>query len=242
MNLFSLFTKFRNRRKRRTLKAGIYTVRGYYNREEADLICSLLKKVKHEELQIGLPVVLAAGAIRDTDAVKLITSEISDFCAGLGQPGEPETPEEIQQSLLSRILPLLVGQPSGLNPAARDVLAERLPHLMMKHRIAVTPEYEGRWHADVYGDEPEPIGSSEAATPTDAVCAAMRSAGISTDVNAPSAPEGFKLVPIEPTPEMLAAAGDCEDVLWDEVEDDLFIVQHRAIYEAMLAAAPGNQE
>ncbi|GAA3911658.1 hypothetical protein GCM10022405_41020 [Gibbsiella dentisursi] len=53
---------------------------------------------------------------------------------------------------------------------------------------------------------------------------------------------GWQLVPLEPTPEMLAAAGDCEDVLWDEVEDDLFIVQHRAIYEAMLAAAPGNPE
>lgn len=52
---------------------------------------------------------------------------------------------------------------------------------------------------------------------------------------------GWKLVPLEPTQEMLAAAGDCEDVLWDEVEDDLFIVQHRAIYAAMLAAAPGEK-
>lgn len=142
MNLASLFTKFRNRRKRRTLKAGIYAVSGYYNREEADLICSLLKKVKNKELQIGLPVILAAGSIRATGAVKLITNEISDFCAGLGQPGEPETPEEIQQSLLSRILPLLVGQPSGLTPAAQDVLAER--QRQVTHE-GWTPEHDDQY-------------------------------------------------------------------------------------------------
>lgn len=61
-------------------------------------------------------------------------------------------------------------------------------------------------------------------------------------VNTPPAPEGFKLVPIEPTPEMIAAAMNCDDVLFDKHEDDVFYVQHRAIYEAMLAAAPGNPE
>ncbi|HEB1980084.1 TPA: hypothetical protein RY571_000592 [Yersinia enterocolitica] len=34
---------------------------------------------------------------------KLILSEVSDFCAGLGNPGEPELPEDIQQALMSRI-------------------------------------------------------------------------------------------------------------------------------------------
>ncbi|EOB3109130.1 hypothetical protein ACIJH7_001069 [Yersinia enterocolitica] len=34
---------------------------------------------------------------------KLILSEVSDFCAGLGQPGEPELPEDIQQDLMNRI-------------------------------------------------------------------------------------------------------------------------------------------
>lgn len=29
--------------------------------------------------------------------------EIADFCAPLGSPGEPETPEEMQQELLQRI-------------------------------------------------------------------------------------------------------------------------------------------
>lgn len=58
----------------------------------------------------------------------------------------------------------------------------------------------------------------------------------------PAVREGFKLVPIEPTPEMIAAAMDCDDVLFDKREEDVFYVQHRNIYAAMLAAVPGNPE
>lgn len=38
---------------------------------------------------------------------ELVTSEIRDFFAGLGNPGEPDTPEEMQRQLLARILPVL---------------------------------------------------------------------------------------------------------------------------------------
>ncbi|EHM8546181.1 MULTISPECIES: DUF7415 domain-containing protein [Salmonella] len=34
---------------------------------------------------------------------QLVVSEITDFFAGLGNPGEPETPEEMQRQLLARI-------------------------------------------------------------------------------------------------------------------------------------------
>lgn len=37
----------------------------------------------------------------------LIGCEISDFFAGFGQPGEPETPEQMQLQLLRRVLPIL---------------------------------------------------------------------------------------------------------------------------------------
>jgi len=37
---------------------------------------------------------------------KLIESEIGDFFAGFGSPGEPETPEDMQSQLLARITPL----------------------------------------------------------------------------------------------------------------------------------------
>lgn len=40
---------------------------------------------------------------------QLIECEISDFFAGFGHPGEPETPEEMQSQLLARVMPLLAG-------------------------------------------------------------------------------------------------------------------------------------
>ncbi|MFJ5318298.1 MULTISPECIES: hypothetical protein [Pectobacterium] len=41
---------------------------------------------------------------RDTDDLtQLVLSEISDFFAGIGQPGAPETPEEMQAALMARV-------------------------------------------------------------------------------------------------------------------------------------------
>ncbi|EDV3149986.1 hypothetical protein Y935_003120 [Salmonella enterica subsp. enterica] len=55
----------------------------------------------------------------------------------------------------------------------------------------------------------------------------------------PVAPEGYALVPVEPTDEMIAAAMNCEDVLFNS--DESFCVQFGNIYEAMLAAAPQQE-
>jgi len=52
-------------------------------------------------------------------------------------------------------------------------------------------------------------------------------------------PEGYKLVPVEPTPEMINAGRICPmptDIEWDEDED------YSAVYRAMLAAAPTPPE
>lgn len=54
--------------------------------------------------------------------------------------------------------------------------------------------------------------------------------------NSPVIPDGYALVPVEPTDEMIAAAMNCEDVLFNS--DESFCVQFGNIYEAMLAAAP----
>ncbi|HBM3129264.1 TPA: hypothetical protein LVL98_003005 [Klebsiella michiganensis] len=54
--------------------------------------------------------------------------------------------------------------------------------------------------------------------------------------NSPVIPEGYVIVPKEPTDEMIAAAMNCEDVLFNS--DESFCVQFGNIYEAMLAAAP----
>ncbi|HIE9169648.1 TPA: hypothetical protein ACXP62_005422 [Klebsiella variicola subsp. variicola] len=61
--------------------------------------------------------------------------------------------------------------------------------------------------------------------------AAMLQAG-----NSPVIPEGYVMVPKEPTDEMIAAAMNCDDVLFNS--DESFCVQFGNIYEAMLAAAP----
>lgn len=52
-----------------------------------------------------------------TTIKELIESEISDFFAGFGCPGGPETPEEIQHQLLTRVIPLLAAiQQESLTP------------------------------------------------------------------------------------------------------------------------------
>ncbi|HGW2956554.1 TPA: hypothetical protein ACNP37_005305 [Raoultella ornithinolytica] len=54
--------------------------------------------------------------------------------------------------------------------------------------------------------------------------------------NSPVIPDGYVMVPKEPTDEMIAAAMNCDDVLFNS--DESFCVQFGNIYEAMLAAAP----
>ncbi|HBL7008990.1 TPA: hypothetical protein LSH92_004215 [Citrobacter koseri] len=51
-------------------------------------------------------------------------------------------------------------------------------------------------------------------------------------------PVGWVVVPVEPTPEMIAAAMDSDDVSFDKKDDTMFYVHHDAIWRAMLAAAP----
>lgn len=58
--------------------------------------------------------------------------------------------------------------------------------------------------------------------------------------NSPVTPDGYALVPVEPTDEMIAAAMNCEDVLFNS--DESFCVQFGNIYEAMLAAAPQPEQ
>ncbi|EDW0050921.1 hypothetical protein DQ99_002827 [Salmonella enterica subsp. houtenae serovar 40:z4,z24:-] len=57
--------------------------------------------------------------------------------------------------------------------------------------------------------------------------------------NSPVTPDGYALVPVEPTDEMIAAAMNCEDVLFNS--DESFCVQFGNIYEAMLLAAPQQE-
>lgn len=59
--------------------------------------------------------------------------------------------------------------------------------------------------------------------------------------NSPVIPDGYALVPVEPTDEMIVAAMDSDDVSYNESDDTVFYVHHREIYKAMLAAAPHQE-
>ncbi|EDX6844665.1 hypothetical protein C0V48_003334, partial [Salmonella enterica] len=60
--------------------------------------------------------------------------------------------------------------------------------------------------------------------------------------NSPVIPDGYTLVPVEPTDEMIVAAMDSDDVTYNESDDTVFYVHHCEIYKAMLAAAPQPEE
>lgn len=59
-----------------------------------------------------------------------------------------------------------------------------------------------------------------------------------TSTNSPVIPDGYALVPVEPTDEMIAAAMECDNVVFDSKDPTAFCVQHREIYYAMVDAAP----
>lgn len=56
--------------------------------------------------------------------------------------------------------------------------------------------------------------------------------------NSPVTPDGYTLVPVEPTDEMIAAAMECDDVVFDSKDPTAFCVQYREIYCAMVDTAP----
>lgn len=64
----------------------------------------------------------------------------------------------------------------------------------------------------------------------------------SLSTNSPVIPDGYALVPVEPTDEMIAAAMECDDVVFDSKDPTAFCVQYREIYCAMVDAAPKPEQ
>ncbi|ENA6190821.1 hypothetical protein ABGB79_004141 [Salmonella enterica subsp. enterica] len=52
---------------------------------------------------------------------------------------------------------------------------------------------------------------------------------------------GWVMVPVEPTDEMIAAAMECDDVVFDSKDPTAFCVQYREIYCAMVDTAPKQE-
>ncbi|WP_254893244.1 DUF550 domain-containing protein [Salmonella enterica] len=53
---------------------------------------------------------------------------------------------------------------------------------------------------------------------------------------------GWVMVPVEPTDEMIAAAMNCDDVVFDSTDPTAFCVQYREIYCVMVDTAPKPEE
>ncbi|HHX8939976.1 TPA: hypothetical protein ACVPL5_001886 [Yersinia enterocolitica] len=77
---------------------------GYGTYIELDVYIEKLDASKSKDDHGGVIIpVYTTPQLNSPEMRKLILSEVSDFCAGLGNPGEPELPEDIQQALMSRI-------------------------------------------------------------------------------------------------------------------------------------------
>ncbi|EOD4130333.1 hypothetical protein ACJQ65_003104 [Yersinia enterocolitica] len=71
--------------------------------EERSLFTDKDSASKYSESCYDLTPLYTTPQLNSPEIRKLILSEVSDFCAGFGHPGEPESPEDIQQALMSRI-------------------------------------------------------------------------------------------------------------------------------------------
>lgn len=142
--------------------------------------------------------------------------DVAAYCAFMWYHGwktesvsGPVVPEEMPKGLAGQIVSLLAHNIGDKLLAQKIWNACRAVMLQSKYRDLSQP-------ADPQISEYEKI---------------MLQAG-----NSPVIPDGYTLVPVEPTDEMIAAAMNCEDVLFNS--DESFCVQFGNIYEAMLAAAP----
>lgn len=63
-----------------------------------------------------------------------------------------------------------------------------------------------------------------------------------TSTNSPVIPDCWVMVPKEPTDEMIAAAMECDDVVFDSKDPTAFCVQFREIYCAMVDTAPKPEQ
>jgi hypothetical protein len=61
----------------------------------------------------------------------------------------------------------------GVQTVPADAM-DALESQIIKHRIAITPEYEGGWLAEIYGDEEAPTARGEGKTPSEAVSMALK--------------------------------------------------------------------
>lgn len=104
--------------------------------------------------------------------------------------------------------------------------------LVATNRIALTPEYEGQWHADLYLDREIPLAKVEGATPAEAVLALMSAERIDPEQESVEQAGGDGRV-IGWRERILAAHPNSDPGFWP----DALLVEHMAAEIADLRAA-----
>lgn len=200
------------------------------------------------------------------EIAKLIESEIGDFFAGFGHPGEPETPEEMQSQLLARVMPLLAGLkqepvayyfPGGEREIEQVSLPDDIDDGQKANCIPLyaapqlpQPAVE-KAHNSVIAEQLAhvlsgmKVTSHERAVINCAVDRLNKNAAMLQGAEPVSQPytlrDGWVAVPVEPTAEMIEAtfAGEME---LQSVQHQMRNRERRAhYYRAMLAAAPPQE-
>ncbi|EPE7489118.1 DUF3850 domain-containing protein [Cronobacter universalis] len=141
-----------------------------------------------------------------------------------------------------KITPLYTAPPAPVVPDALEQFAEFMAAESIK-----AGDYPDGWKckaANAALEYAQACRAAMSAAPgkqplsVDVLAGALRNAPLAPSDNQgrqrePASPQGWKLVPEEPTQEMIQAAMDCEVMSMDTVERDT--------YKAMLAAAPGKE-
>ncbi|PTA75365.1 hypothetical protein [Serratia sp. Nf2] len=133
----------------------------------------------------------------------------------------------------------MIGQLKTLDPAMETTALLRMPPDILDgnavRQVPISISFEklnGQWLAPYKGEGRKVLAFWAKADHREET----ERGELFTAPPAPATPDGFKLVPTVPTPEMIAAAMNCDDVTFNA--DETFCVNFGNIYAAMLAAAP----
>ncbi|MGQ5809305.1 hypothetical protein ACUNIU_15560 [Serratia sp. IR-2025] len=137
----------------------------------------------------------------------------------------------------------MIGQLKTLDPAMETTALLRMPQDILDgnavRKVPISISFEklnGQWLAPYKGEGHKVLAFWAKADHREEA----ERGELFTAPPATALPDGFKLVPTVPTPEMIAAAMNCDDVTFNA--DETFCVNFGNIYTAMLAAAPGQRE
>jgi hypothetical protein len=95
---------------------------------------------------------------------------LGNYAVAYKEPPESERFMKARAALIAHIESLIAARVTQAAPAVRAQLEEQI----IGHRIAITPEYEGGFHASIYGEEAEPHSKGYGKTPSEAIAAALR--------------------------------------------------------------------